>query len=125
MNRLKNKVAVITGGSSGLGEAMGILFSKEGAKIVIADVDEDKGKQVENKVKNNGGEARFVHLDVTQEASWQKAINETIDTFGQLDIMVNSAGLGGSKNIEQVTFDEYKKLMAVNMDGVFWEINLL
>lgn len=119
MSRLENKVALITGGASGLGKAMSMLFAKEGAKVIIGDVNEKEGKKVVDKIKEENGEALFIPLDVTQESQWKSAMDKATDTYGQLDVLINNAGIGGGKNIEEISFEDYRKLMSINMDGVF------
>ena len=90
--RLENKVALISGGARGMGAAEAKLFAGEGAKVVIGDVLDEEGHQTEAAINEIGGECLFVHLDVTDEGSWQQAVAETVSRFGKLDIVVNNAG---------------------------------
>ena len=115
MGRVQNKVAFITGAASGIGEATAKLFSQQGASVVIADVDAANGDRVASEI---GKDTIFVELDVTSETSWQQAINQAIDKFGQLDILVNSAGISIPSSIEDLTFELWKKTLAVNTDSV-------
>ena len=94
--RLAGKVALITGGAHGMGAAEGKLFAQEGAKVVIADVREEEGRQLEAEVTEGGGDALFVALDVSQEEQWQSAVAQVVSQFGKLDILVNNAGISGS-----------------------------
>lgn len=119
MDRVKGKVALVTGGAMGLGEADALMLAKEGAKVVVTDVDEAKGKEVVEKIKANGGEAIFIKQDVSDEEGWKEVIKRTLQTFGKLDVLVNNAGVIVQKTIEETTLKEVKWLMAVNFEGVF------
>ena len=94
--RLDGKVAIITGGASGMGAEECRIFAREGAKVVIADVSEDLGRQVEAEIAESGGDAVFMHLDVTSEDAWDAAVNATVERFGKVDILVNNAGISGT-----------------------------
>ena len=119
MDRVKGKVAIITGGAGGLGKAQTLLLAKEGAKVVITDIDEVRGKSVVEEVKGQGGKAIFIKHDVTSEIQWSRVISETLEQFGKLDILVNNAGVMFLKNIEDTSLDEWRWLMSINLDGVF------
>jgi NAD(P)-dependent dehydrogenase (short-subunit alcohol dehydrogenase family) len=119
MDRVKGKVAIITGGASGIGKATASLLAKEGAKVVIADVNEVNGKKVAEDIGREGGEALFVKLDVTSEQDWSEVIKRTLAKFGRLDILVNNAGVIFAEKIEDTPLDKWRWLMGVNLDGVF------
>jgi 3(or 17)beta-hydroxysteroid dehydrogenase len=119
MDRVKGKVAIITGGGGGLGKAQAVLLAQEGAKIVVTDLDETKGKSVAEEIKENGGEAIFIRHDVSSEIHWKRVMDETLETFGKLDILVNNAGVIIFKNIQDTSLDEWRWLMSINLDGVF------
>jgi 3(or 17)beta-hydroxysteroid dehydrogenase len=119
MDRVKGKVAIITGGASGMGRAEASLLAKEGAKVVIADINEVEGKKAAEEIKGEGGKALFVKLDVTSESDWSEAIKKTLAEFGKLDILVNNAGVLFAKPIEDTSLEEWRWLMNVNVDGVF------
>ncbi len=119
MDRVKNKVAIVTGGASGLGKSSAILLAREGAKIVITDLDEDHGNEVVTSIKDNGGEAIFIRQDVSKEDEWENIIKTTIKTFGKLHILANSAGIGVGGNVEEITLADWRKLMSINLDGSF------
>jgi NAD(P)-dependent dehydrogenase (short-subunit alcohol dehydrogenase family) len=119
MDRVKGKVAIITGGAGGLGKAHASLLAKEGAKVVLADMEDAQGKRAAEEINVQGGEAIFIHLDVTSETEWSKAIDETLKRFGKLDILVNNAGVMLWKKIEDTSIEEWRWLMRVNLDGVF------
>jgi NAD(P)-dependent dehydrogenase (short-subunit alcohol dehydrogenase family) len=119
MDRVKNKVAIITGGASGLGKSSAILLAREGAKIVITDLDEEQGNKVVKLIKDEGGEAIFIREDVSKEDEWEKVIDTTFKTFGKLHVLANAAGIGVGGNVEDVTFADWKKLLSINLDGTF------
>ena len=116
MDRVKGKVALISGGASGLGRQSARRLAEEGARVVVADLNETGGTAV---AKELGAAGRFVPLDVTKEGDWARAIQVTLDTFGRLDVLVNSAGVGNMNSVEDCTLEEWKYVMAVNGDGVF------
>lgn len=117
--RLSGKVALITGAASGMGEAEAKIFAKEGAQVVVADMLEEDGRKVVADITGAGGEALYVHLDVTNEGSWQELMGATIATFGKLNILVNNAGLSGSYDPDILSTEVWDRLMAVNAKGVF------
>jgi len=94
--RLAGKVALITGGASGMGQSEAMIFAREGAKVAVADVLEFEARQVVEKIAAAGGQARFVKLDVTSETDWEAAIKATVTAFGKLDLLVNNAGISGT-----------------------------
>jgi NAD(P)-dependent dehydrogenase (short-subunit alcohol dehydrogenase family) len=114
--RLAGKIALITGGASGMGQSEAIIFAKEGAKVVVADVLEAEGRRVADSL---GGAGRFVHLDVTSEPGWQKAIEATRKDFGKLDVLVNNAGISGTFDPDTLSTAAWDRLMDVNAKGVF------
>ena len=117
--RLKNKVAIVTGGAHGMGEAEARLFAKEGAAVVIADLLTKEGEAVAADITASQGRARFIRTDVTSEADWQNLIAETIATYGRLDILVNNAGISGSAVGDPDGLEGWQKLLAVNAASVF------
>jgi len=119
MDRVKNKVAIVTGGASGLGKSSAILLAREGAKIVVTDIDEENGKKVAQDIKNDGGEAIFIKQNVSKEDEWKMVIDRTLKTYGKLNILANSAGIGVGGNVEEVTLADWKKLLSINLDGSF------
>jgi NAD(P)-dependent dehydrogenase (short-subunit alcohol dehydrogenase family) len=117
--RLKDKVAIVTGGAHGMGEAEARLFAREGAKVVIADVLVQQGEAVAADISANQRQARFVRTDVTSEADWKKLIAETIAAYGRLDILVNNAGISGSSVGDTDGLEGWQRLLAVNATSVF------
>jgi len=114
--RLGGKVALISGGASGMGQSEAVIFAKEGAKVVVADVLEADGRQVADSL---GGTGRFVRLDVTSETGWQEAVAATLSHFGRLDILVNNAGISGTFDPDTLSTSAWDRLMDVNAKGVF------
>jgi NAD(P)-dependent dehydrogenase (short-subunit alcohol dehydrogenase family) len=117
--RLKDKVAIITGGAHGMGEAEARLFAEEGAKVVIADVLVKEGEAVAADISAGQRQARFVRTDVTSESDWQKLIAEAIAAYGRLDILVNNAGISGSAAGDVDGLEGWQRLLAVNATSVF------
>lgn len=117
--RLAGKVALISGGARGMGAVEARLFSQEGANVVIGDILETDGRQVEADIAAKGGEALFVRLDVTRETDWQQAVAATVSRFGRLNILVNNAGVSGGSAVEYTTEEEWDRVMDINAKGVF------
>ena len=117
--RLEGKVALISGGSRGMGAYEAELFVQEGAKVVIGDVRDDEGNALAEKIAEGGGEAVFVHLDVTSEADWATAVNEAVTRYGKLDVLVNNAGVSARGSIEETSVDDWDRVMNINAKGVF------
>ena len=118
--RLENKVALISGGARGMGAAEARMFAREGARVVIGDVLEADGRQVEAEINEAGGECVFVHLDVTQESEWQQAVETAVTRFGKLDVLVNNAGIYPSEGKVEDTGEElWDRIMEINAKGVF------
>ena len=119
MGRLDGKVALISGGARGQGATEAQLFSREGAKVVLGDVLDEAGRHVEAAIRTAGGEATYVHLNVTSEADWRAAVDTAERRYGQLHVLVNNAGILIRKSIEETTEDDWDRIMAVNVKGVF------
>jgi 3(or 17)beta-hydroxysteroid dehydrogenase len=117
MGRVQDKVALVTGGASGIGLAAATLFAEEGAAVVIADRDEAAGRSAAAALAPR---ASFQRLDVTREDDWVAVTDAVMREYGRLDILVNSAGVVLFKDIEQTTLDEWRTLMAINLDGTFF-----
>jgi len=121
MKSLDHKVAIVTGASSGIGEAIAITFAAEGAQVVVSDINEEGGNKVVEKIKSNGGEAVFVKADTSKPEDNEKLVAETVKHFGKLDIAVNNAGIGGPGAIAaDYTIEDWDKVIAINLSGVFY-----
>ncbi len=118
--RLEGKVALISGGASGLGEAQALLYAREGAQVMIGDLQEALGASVVARIGDEGGEAAFTRLDVTELASWQAAVSLTVATFGKLTTLVNNAGIFHPGGIIDESPQGWAKMVAVNQTGVFY-----
>jgi 3alpha(or 20beta)-hydroxysteroid dehydrogenase len=120
MGRLDGKVALVSGGARGQGAAEARVFAAEGAKVVFGDLRDDEGAAVEAEIRAAGGEATYLHLDVTQEGQWQAAVAKAVDCYGGLQILVNNAGIVIPRaRIEDRTVEEWDLVQAVNVKGVF------
>jgi NAD(P)-dependent dehydrogenase (short-subunit alcohol dehydrogenase family) len=117
--RLEGKVAVITGGASGIGEYTARAMVEEGAKVVVSDMNDDLGNTLVEDLNTNGQNAVYVHADVTSEADAEKMINTAVTEFGKIDILFNNAGIGALGASEDLPLDEWRKVISVNLDGVF------
>jgi len=117
--RLDGKVALITGGASGMGASMARIFAGEGAKVAVADMLDAEGRRIVDEITRANGAAIFHKLDVTSEAGWQAAIAATVSAFGKLDILVNDAGISGSAVEDLFDTAAWERLMAVNATGTF------
>jgi 3alpha(or 20beta)-hydroxysteroid dehydrogenase len=116
MGRVDGKVAIITGGAQGMGEAHARLLVKEGAKVVIGDILDEKGKALADEL---GEAARYVHLDVTQPDQWQEAVALTLNDFGSLSVLVNNAGIVNGAPLAKFRLDKWKQILDVNLTGTF------
>ncbi len=117
--RLEGKVAIITGGARGQGATEARMFAQEGARVVIGDIRDELGMQVEAEIRELGGEAVYLHLDVTSEGDWQRAVDTAEQRFGKVDVLVNNAAIVLRKDIEETTGDDWDNIMEINAKGVF------
>ena len=121
--RLAGKVALVTGGSSGIGAAVAELLAREGAIVVVTDIDDLNGPEIVAGIKEAGHEAVFLHQDVTSEPRWAEVIADVEERFGRLDILVSNAGIGISvPSIVQMTLEDWRRQTAINLDGVFLSV---
>jgi NAD(P)-dependent dehydrogenase (short-subunit alcohol dehydrogenase family) len=117
--RLAGKVAIVTGGASGMGRCEALMFAREGAAVVVADMLEADGRKVVEEITGAGGKAEFVRLDVTSEREWEAAVAEAGRAFGKLDVLVNNAGISGGVAPDPMDTGGWDALMNVNAKGVF------
>jgi len=120
MNRLKAKVAVVTGATSGIGEASAKLFAREGAKVVVVGRNEERGRRVEAEIRGAGGEAIFVQADVSKESACKRMIERTLQEYGRLDILFNNAGTTSTIAIEDADEEEFDRVIGTNLKSVFF-----
>lgn len=119
MGRLDGKVALISGGARGQGAIEAKMLTQEGAKVVLGDILDEEGRRTEAEIRAAGGDATYVHLDVTSEEAWRAAVETAENTYGKLNILVNNAGIYIRKRLEETTEDDWDQIMAVNVKGVF------
>jgi len=119
MGRVEGKVALITGGASGLGRADAEVLAREGAGVVLTDINDAAGESAAAHIRSSGGRATFIHHDVSDEAQWQKVIAAVRDEHGRLDVLVNNAGIAVVESIEQCSLDSFHRQNAIMSDGVF------
>lgn len=118
---LNGKIAIVTGGGSGIGEATALLFAAQGAKVVISDIHEQGGSKVAAQIRDHGGEAIFIRADVSQAADCAQLVEQTVAAFGRLDIGFNNAGIGGEANpIADMSLEGWDRIIAVNLSSVFY-----
>ena len=121
--QVAGKVALVTGGASGIGQAVAELLAEEGATVVVTDMDELKGPDVVAGIKKAGREAVFLHQDVTSEPRWAEVVGEIEKRVGRLDVLVSNAGIGiGAASIVDMSLADWRRQMAVNLDGVFLSV---
>jgi NAD(P)-dependent dehydrogenase (short-subunit alcohol dehydrogenase family) len=117
--RLKDKVAIVTGGSKGIGWGIATVFAQEGAKVAVIARDAKSGEQSAEKIRHKGGEAIFISFDVSSEEQVKAMVQKTLDTFGQIDILVNNAGVGIYKSVLETTSEEWDRCLAIDLKSVF------
>ena len=121
MKTLENKVAIVSGGGSGIGKAIAILYAQEGASVVVADVDEQGGNAVVAEIKSKGGRGIFIKVDTSKPEDNERAVQQTLKEFGGLHIAVNNAGIGGPIGpVSEYSIDGWNKVIAINLSGVFY-----
>ncbi|MFW5871278.1 MAG: glucose 1-dehydrogenase [Verrucomicrobiota bacterium] len=120
MKRVQDKTAIVTGGALGIGKAACSLLAREGASVVIADIDDENGNALANSLRSEGFSAVFKHLDVSSEQEMKDVVEEVWQELGRIDILVNNAGIAGAnKPTHELTLEEWQKVMDVNIKGVF------
>jgi NAD(P)-dependent dehydrogenase (short-subunit alcohol dehydrogenase family) len=121
--QVQGKVALVTGGSSGIGAAVAELLAREGASVAVADIDDLRGPEIVAGIKKAGGEAMFLHQDVTSEPRWVEVVAEVEKRFGRLDILVSNAGIGiAVPSITEMSLEDWRRQTAINLDGVFLSV---
>ena len=119
MGRLEGKVALISGAARGQGADEARLFAEEGACVVLGDIIDEEGRQVSAEIGELGGNATYVHLDVTSESDWKNAVSTAVNEYGKLDVLVNNAGILITKGLEETDNSDWEAIQDVNSKGVF------
>ncbi|MFQ5829037.1 MAG: SDR family NAD(P)-dependent oxidoreductase [Candidatus Methylomirabilia bacterium] len=124
--RLEGKVALVTGGASGIGAESAKVFAEHGAAVAVSDVNDTLGRGVVDEIESKGGSGIYLHLDTTDEEQWEKAVRKTLDRFSTLNVLVNAAGISGrlpdgspTPKVGQTTLDSWNAVMSVNATGIF------
>ncbi|CRK83406.1 SDR family NAD(P)-dependent oxidoreductase [Neobacillus massiliamazoniensis] len=120
MTNLSGKVAIVTGGASGIGLSAVKAFVAKGVKVVIADFNEQGGKGLEQELKATGADVLFVKVDVGDEKSVENLVSETVKHYGRVDVMVNNAGVAVKASTHELSFEDYDRIIRINQDGVFF-----
>ena len=119
MGRVQDKIAMLSGGAVGIGAASAGLLAREGASVVVTDINDSAGEETAEAIRTDGGEALDLHHDVTDEQQWESVYATAVERYGRVDIVVNNAGLGIGGAPEDQTLEDWRKLMAVNLDAIF------
>lgn len=119
MGRVDGKVALVTGGAMGMGESHCLLLAREGARVVVTDINTEAGEATAQQIRDEGGEAIFIHHDVANEDQWQSVIDQAVAAYDKIDILINNAGIVISKPNETTTVEDWDLTMAINSTGVF------
>jgi len=117
--RLQNKVAIITGGANGIGRVTALTFAREGASVVVADINETGGKEVVEEIATTAGVASFVAVNVTQPEEVQRLVDHTVQQYGRLDILINNAGILADAQLVKMDLEKWQRVIDVNLKGVF------
>lgn len=120
MARLKDKVAIVTGGTSGLGKETAKRFLVEGAKVVFTGTNEDRANEALESLADYKDNVKFIQQDVSKEEDWDKVIDFAVKEFGPVNVLVNAAGISISKHIDDMTVEDYHKVIAINLDSIFY-----
>jgi NAD(P)-dependent dehydrogenase (short-subunit alcohol dehydrogenase family) len=117
--KLADKVALITGAASGIGRATALLFAREGARVVVVDINQNGGQDTVETIRQGGGEAIFVLADVTSAADAERMVKTAVETYGQLDILFNNAGVAHRASVDECSVEDWDRVIAINLKGVF------
>lgn len=119
MGRVQGKVALVTGGASGIGRACALLLGKEDATVIVTDIQDDMGQDTAAKIKRDGGDAMYLNHNVTDEDAWIRVIGEIRSCYGKLHVLVNNAGIAIAGPVTEMSLADWRRQQAINLDGVF------
>jgi NAD(P)-dependent dehydrogenase (short-subunit alcohol dehydrogenase family) len=119
LGKLDGKVALVTGGASGIGRACAVLLAREGAAVIVGDIQPEMGEDCVNAITGDGGRAIFLHQDVADEDNWISVIAQIKSRFGRLDVLVNNAGIAIAGQITELSLADWRRQQGINLDGVF------
>lgn len=119
MGRLSGKIAIVTGAAHGIGKSISELFAKEDAKVVVTDIDKVVGEDTVKGIMGAGGESIFISHDASSQDDWNRVFDTTIETYGKVHILVNNAGIGEKSDLETMPLEEWRKILAINLDSTF------
>lgn len=119
MNRVLDKVCIITGAANGLGEASARLLAKEGGTVILTDIDVSRGESIAQSISDDGEKAIFIQHDVTSEKDWNNVFTQVMEKFGKVDVLVNNAGGGTYNDVETLSLKDWKSIIALNLDSTF------
>jgi meso-butanediol dehydrogenase/(S,S)-butanediol dehydrogenase/diacetyl reductase len=119
MGRLEGKVSLITGAGSGIGQAMAVLFAREGSKVAVADISAEGGRETVRRIRDEGGEAEFFQVDVSSAEQVRRMVDAVIARFGRIDILCNNAGIGVAATVVDTTEEDWDRVINVDLKGVF------
>ena len=122
MGRLQGKVAIISGGARGQGADEAKLFTEEGASVVFGDILEEEGRKLQEEINESGGTAQYIHLNVTKENDWEKAVTKAVSSYGKLDILVNNAGILIMKGLEETESSDWDDIQEVDSKSIYIKI---
>lgn len=121
MKEFDGKVAVVTGAASGIGESIALLYAEHGAKVVVSDINDEAGQKAVERVQNSGGQATYIHADVSKPEDCMRLVGETLARYDRLDIACNNAGIGGEQNpVGQLSVEGWNRTVAIDLSGVFY-----
>jgi len=120
MKRVDNKIVIVTGGALGMGRTHSVLLAKEGATVIVTDVNESEGENTVKIIKDAGGQAEFLSLNVANEDNWAAVADSVVEKYGRIDILINNAGILMFKQVQDTSADDFKKIFDVNVNGVFY-----
>lgn len=119
MNRIMDKICLITGAANGLGEATARLLAKEGGTVILTDINGERGETIAQEIRDTGAKALFIKHDVTNEDDWKNVFSKVIEHYGKLDVLVNNAGGGTYNDVETLSLKDWKDIIALNLDSTF------